>query len=80
MNKKKTQSENTKTFSDLTNKSWFKDGDNIKVGDSFPNIMKGESQTIEVKDTLFGQHFQTWIIVTDKEDKIYLLKTSRELK
>ena len=69
-----------KTFSDLTNKSWFMDGDNIKVGDSFQKIMAGESKTIEVKDNYFGDNFQTWRIVIDKTDKIYLLKTSRELK
>ena len=72
--------EDQKTFSDLTNKSWFKDGDNIKVGDSFPKIMSGDSETIEVKETLYGAHFQTWIVVIDREDKIFLLKSSRELK
>ena len=78
MSKKK--NENEKTFSDLTNKSWFKDGDNIKVGDSFPKIMSGDSQTIIVKEVLIGEFFQTWKLIIDKEDKIYLLKTSRELK
>ena len=78
MTKKKI--ENGKTFSDLTNKSWFMDGDNIKVGDSFQKIMAGESKTLEVKEILFGEHFQTWKIVVDKTDKIHLLKTSRELK
>ena len=78
MTKKKT--ENGKTFSDLTNKSWFMDGDNIKVGDSFQKIMSGESKTIEVKEILYGEQFQTWRIVVDKTDRIYLLKTSRELK
>ena len=72
--------ENEKTFLDLTNKSWFKDGENIKVGDNFPKIISGESQSLEVREVLFGNPFQTWIIVIDKEDKIYLLKSSRELK
>jgi len=80
MNKKKIVNENGKSFSDLTTKSWFRDKENIKIGDNFPKIISGDSQTIEVKDILFGIHFQTWIIVIDKEDKIYLLKTSRELK
>ena len=78
MTKKKI--ENQKTFSDLTNKSWFMDGDNVKVGESFPKILAGECQTLEVKDILFGEQFQTWRIVVDKADKIYLLKTSRQLK
>jgi archaellum component FlaF (FlaF/FlaG flagellin family) len=78
MTKKKT--ENGKTFSDFTNKSWFMDGNNVKVGDSFQKIMSGESTTIEVKEILYGDQFQTWRIVIDKTDKTYLLKTSRELK
>jgi hypothetical protein len=72
--------ENQKTFSDFTNKSWFMDKDNVKVGESISKILAGESQTLEVKDILFGDKFQTWKIVIDKTDKIYLLKTSRELK
>ena len=78
MSKKKV--ENVKTFSDFTNKSWFMDGDNIKVGESISKILAGECQTLEVKDILFGEQFQTWRIVIDKTDKIYLLKSSRELK
>ena len=78
MSKKKV--ENVKTFSDFTNKSWFMDKDNVKVGESISNILAGECQTLEVKDILFGEQFQTWRIVVDKTDKIYLLKTSRELK
>ena len=72
--------ENEKTFSDLTIKSWFRDGDNIKVGDSFPKIMAGEFQNLEVKEVLFGNPYQTWKIVITKDDKIHLLKSSRELK
>ena len=79
MNKKKP--ENVKTFSDFTNKSWFKDiENNIKVGENFQKINAGEVQTLEVKEILFGNPFQTWIIVITKDDKINLLKTSRELK
>ena len=80
MSKKKIGNENEKTFSDLTNKSWFKEGEIIKVGDSFPQIMTGESQTIEVKEILVGNQYQTWKVVIDKDDKVYLLKSSRELK
>ena len=78
MTKKKI--ENQKTFSYLTNKSWFKDGDNIKVGENFSKIMNNEFETIEVKEVLFGNQYQTWNIVIDKTDKIHLLKSSRELK
>ena len=77
---KKIKNKDAKTFSDLTNKSWFKDGDNIKVGDSFPQILAGESQTLDIKEILFGNPFQTWIIVITKDEKIHLLKSSRELK
>ena len=72
MSKKKV--ENVKTFSDLTNKSWFMDKDNVKVGESISEILAGEYQTLEVKDILFGEQFQTWRIAVDKTDKIYLLK------
>jgi len=76
----KTETENEKTFSDFTNKSWFKDGDIIKVGDSFPDIMKGGCETIEVKEVLSGEQYRTWKIAIDKEGKIHLLKSSRELR
>ena len=78
MNKKKI--ENESTFSDLNNKSWFRDGDNIKVGDNFGKIMGGEFQVLEVKEFLFGNPYQTFTIVITKDDKIHLLKSSRELK
>ena len=77
----KKKQENVKTFSDYTNKSWFKDSDNIiKVGDSFQKINAGEFETLEVKEILVGKLYQTWIVVVTKDDKIHLLKTSRELK
>ena len=69
-----------KTFSDLTNKSWFKEGDNIKVGDNFSKLLANESLLLEVKDIFNGEQAQTWQIVITKDDKIYLLKTTRELK
>jgi len=80
MNKKKTVNENEKTFSDLTNLVWFRDGDDVKVGENLPKIMKGEIHTLDVKEILSGSQYQTWKIVIDKNDKIYLLKSSRELK
>ena len=80
MNKKKTVNENENTFSDLTNLSWFREGDTVKVGENFPKIMKGEFHTIEIKEILSGSQYQTWKIVIDKNDKVHLLKSSRELK
>ena len=77
---KKIKNENQKTFSDFTNKSWFLDGDNIEVGESFSKIRAGESKKLEVKEILYGDQFSTWQIVITKDEKIYLLKTSRELK
>jgi hypothetical protein len=77
---KKRPDENVKTFSDLTVKSWFMEKENIKVGDSFPQILAGENQTLDVKEVLHGNPYGTWKIVITKDDKIYLLKTSRELK
>ena len=72
--------ENEKTFSDLTNKSWFKEKETIKVGDSFQKIMSGEFQVLDVKEILFGFEYQTWNIVITKDEKIHILKSSRELK
>ena len=76
----KTKNENQKTFSDLTNKSWFMDKNNVKIGDNFQQINSGNFQTLEVKEILFGEHHNTWKLVITTDDKIYLLKSSRELK
>jgi hypothetical protein len=74
------KTENQKTFSDLTLKSWFMDKTNIKVGESFSKMMSGESLTLDVKEILFGSPYKTWIVVITKDEKVYLLKSSRELK
>ncbi|MCL2293526.1 MAG: hypothetical protein FWC36_01465 [Spirochaetes bacterium] len=76
----KTKNENQKTFSDLTNKSWFQDGNTIKVGDSFQKIISSEFQLLDVKEVLVGDPFSTWKIIITTDDKIHLLKSSRELK
>lgn len=76
----KKQNENQKTYSDLTNKMWFTDSDKIKIGESMAEILSGKVKIIDVKEILVGETYQTWKIVIDKSDKIYLLKTSRELK
>jgi hypothetical protein len=81
MAKAKEQNENIKTFSDFQVKSWFLDENkNIKVGDNLVKIMSGDCQTLEVKEALHGDPYKTFRIVIDKNDKVYLLKTSRELK
>jgi hypothetical protein len=72
--------ENQKTFFDLTTKSWFLEGQKIKIGNNLTEIMSGKVQVLEVKELLFGDVYKTWKIVIDKEDKIYLLKSCRQLK
>jgi hypothetical protein len=72
--------ENVKTFFDWANKSWVIEDKTIRAGDTALNVMKGECATIEVKDILYGDQYKTWILVIDNADKIYLLKTSKELK
>jgi len=76
----KTKKENQKTFSVLTDKMWFIDKDKIKVGNNMSEIISGKTQTIDIKEILIGENYKTWNIVIDKEDKYYLLKTSKELK
>jgi hypothetical protein len=78
---RKNKDENEKTFSDYQAKSWFQDENkNIKTGDNISKIMSGECETLEVKEILHGEPYKTWKIVIDNNDKIYLLKTSKELK
>lgn len=76
----KTTTENQKRFTDLTQKSWFADGNKIKVGENLTSIISGKVTILEIKEFLDGDLSKTWKIVVDKEDKIYLLKTARELK
>jgi hypothetical protein len=77
---KNSKIEDQRTFTDLTNKSWFIDGKNIKVGESFQKIMSGEFSLLDFKEILTGEQVQTWKIVITNDDKFYLLKKSRELK
>jgi ABC-type ATPase with predicted acetyltransferase domain len=77
---KKITNEEVKTFFDSTVKSWFMDGENIKIGDNISKIISGDFQTLEVKELFHGDIYKTWKIVITKDDKIYLLKTSKELK
>jgi hypothetical protein len=80
--KKKLDENNVKKFSDFSNKSWLFENDTqiINVADSALKLMKGETTKIEVKEILYGDPWQTWRIIIDNNDKIYLLKTSKELK
>jgi hypothetical protein len=78
MTKKKP--ENVNTFSDWANRSWIIEDKTIKTGDTALKVMKGECETIQIKDILYGDQYRTWILVIDTSEKIYLLKTSKELK
>jgi len=72
--------ENQEKFTDLLTKSWFTDGQKIKYGDSPLEIMSGKSTVIDIKKILIGEKLKTLKIVIDKEDKVYLLKSNKELK
>jgi hypothetical protein len=76
------KNKNVKTFFDWANKSWIMENENktIKTGDTALKIMSGECQSIQIKDVLYRDQFKTWILIIDIEDKIYLLKMSKELK
>ena len=76
----KKQDENQKKFTDLIQKSWITEGQKIKFGNSPLEIMSGKITVIDVKEFYDGDLSKTWKIVVDKEDRIYLLKTARELK
>ena len=78
--KEKITDESIKKFSDLSNKAWITEDDTIKVGDSALKVMKGESETIAVKEIFYGEPWQTFRIIIDQHDKVFMLKTSRELK
>jgi hypothetical protein len=81
MAKKAIVEEDRKTFDDKTFNSWFVDDDgNIKVGQSLAKIMKGDCETLEVKENYYGGTSNTWRIIITKDDKMILLKSSRELK
>jgi hypothetical protein len=79
MKKNKDEGMNEKTFQDLTEKSWFWDGENIKIGDNFARIMANEFQVLEVKEVLHGEPVKTWKIVQTQDGQFYLIKTSKEL-
>jgi hypothetical protein len=81
MAKKNSVEENRKTFEDKTFKSWYVDEDGkVKVGESLVKIMKGDCETLEVKETYYGNPSNTWRIVQTADDKLHLLKSAKELK
>jgi hypothetical protein len=43
-------------------------------------IIKGEGETLEVKEILHGNPYQTFKMVFTVNGGVYLLKSSRELK
>jgi hypothetical protein len=77
---KKTVDEDRKKFNDLTFKSWVMDEGILKVGESGVKLMKGDCETLEIKDTYYGEPSNTWRIVITTDDKLHLLKSSREVK
>jgi hypothetical protein len=80
--KKKLTDENVKKFSDFSNKSWIMENDSnlISIGETALKLMKGESTKIEIKEMYFGDPWQTFKIIVDQNDQLFLVKTSRELK
>jgi hypothetical protein len=78
---KKKLDENIKTFSDFSNKSWLIDDENnIRVADKVQKIISGEHETLNIKEILHGNPYQTFKMVFTVDGGVYLLKTSRELK
>jgi len=77
---KKVKDETKKTYRDFSNKAWFTDGQQIKVGENIANILAGEFQTLNVKELYESDTFKTWKIVITEDNQICLLKTSNELK
>jgi hypothetical protein len=70
-----------KTFTDKTFALWFVDDEGkIRIGQSLSKIMKGECETLEAKDIFFGEPSNTWRIVVSVDDRVYLLKSAKELK
>ena len=80
MKRTKTTDENQKTFFDLTRKLWFIDDKKIRVGENMSELLSGKSQFLDVKEVLTGDPIQTWKIVITTDDKIHILKSSREIK
>ena len=68
------------TFSDLSNKLWFVDGQNIKIGDKMSKLFSGDFETVKVKNILNDPSSKTWKIVISDDEKYYLIKSSKELK
>jgi hypothetical protein len=42
--------------------------------------MAGECETLEVKEMLYGDPWNTWRILITPDSALHLLKTSRELR
>jgi hypothetical protein len=65
MAKKQAANEDAQKFQDATHRSWLMetDGRRVKVGDTAGKIMAGEYETLEVKEMLYGDTFNTWRIL-----------------
>jgi hypothetical protein len=79
--KKSNEGGERKTFADHSQSSWFmEDETKIRIGESLNQIMKGKYETLEIKDIIYGTPARTWRIIITPDDKMHLLKTSKELK
>jgi len=73
--------ENRKTFEDKTLNSWYTDDKGkVKIGESLAKIMKGDCETVDVRENYYGEPSNTWRIITTNDNRMILLKSSRELK
>jgi len=77
---KKGKDENKNYYRDFTNKAWFTEGKQIKVGENIAKIMAGEFEVLNVKAIYESDTFKTWKIAITEDNQINLLKTSNELK
>jgi len=73
--------EERKTFEDKTFSRWLMDEEGtITVGASTAKIMKGDCETFKAKEIYYGDVSNTWRIIVTTDDRIVLLKSSRDLK
>jgi hypothetical protein len=82
MAKKQAANEDARKFQDAAHRSWLMetDGKRVKAGDTAGKIMAGECDTLEVKELLYGDPWNTWRILITPDNALHLLKTSRELR
>jgi hypothetical protein len=72
--------EDVKTFDDFSNQYWYNDGEKIMVGNDFKAIVAGDCQTLIPKEIIYGAPAKTWRLIVTVDDKLHLIKTSKQLK